>query len=251
MMAQQRRVEVISNNLANVNTTAFKRSRAHFEDLLYQTVQGPGVPVAPGAQGTPVIQVGRGTRLTAVQRVDAQGGIEPTGRPLDFAIAGDGYFQVRLPDGRAAYTRDGSFNISAEGLLVTQSGYTIDPELIIPQDATELSVSKTGVVTMKTAYRAEPIELGRIELARFLNSPGLEAMGENLLVETEASGRPIYGFPQEEDFGRILQHNLETSNVQIVQEMVEMITALRAYEVNSKAIRTSEQMSEIANSMVR
>lgn len=251
MIAQQRRVEVISNNLANVNTTAFKRSRAHFEDLLYQTVQGSAVSATTGAQGTPLIQIGRGTRLVAVQRVDEPGGIEQTGRPLDFAIAGDGYFQVRLPDGRSAYTRDGSFNISPEGLLVTQGGYIVEPELIIPQDATELSVSMTGVVTMKTAYRAEPLELGRIELARFTNSPGLEAIGENLLVETEASGRAIYGFPQEEGFGRVLQSSLETSNVQIVQEMVDMITALRAYEVNSKAIRTSEQMSEIANSMVR
>lgn len=251
MIAQQRRVEVISNNLANVNTTAFKRSRAHFEDLLYQTVQGARVSGTPGVENAPLIQIGRGTRLVAVQRVDAPGGIEQTGRPLDFAIAGEGYFQVRLPDGRSAFTRDGSFNISPEGLLVTQGGYVVEPELIIPRDATELSVSTTGVVTMKTAYRTEPIELGRLELARFTNSPGLEAIGENLFVETEASGRAIYGYPQEEGFGRVLQANLETSNVQIVQEMVDMITALRAYEVNSKAIRTSEQMSEIANNMIR
>lgn len=251
MIAQQLRVEVISNNLANVNTSGFKRSRAHFEDLLYQTVQGPAVVGNPDAESLPAIQIGRGTRLSAVQRIDAQGPIEPTNRPLDLAIEGDGFFQVHLPNGSIAYTRDGSFNISDQGVLVTSGGYGLLPGIAIPPEASQLGISRTGVVTAIMGDTASPVELGRIELARFANSPGLLALGENLYAETPASGPPVVGMPQEEGFGRLLQGALEGSNVEIVQEMVDMIAALRAYEISSKAVQVGEQMSETTNAMVR
>lgn len=251
MKAQQTRVEVIANNLANVSTTAFKRSRAHFEDLLYQTVQAGSTVNGAGAGTTAEIQVGRGTRLAGVQRVDVQGPLEQTGRPLDFAIEGDGFFQVQLPSGENAYTRDGSFTISDQGMLVTSGGYSVVPGLPVPADATGLSVSRTGVVTVSVPGSAQSVELGRLELARFSNAPGLRALGENLYQETEASGSPQLGYPQEQGFGRVVQGALEASNVEIVQEMVEMITAMRAYEINSKAVQSAEQMAETANNLVR
>jgi len=251
MQAQQTRVEVISNNLANVNTTAFKRSRAHFEDLLYQTEQGTQTIDGADADTTAAIQIGRGTRLAAVQRVDLQGTIEQTGRPLDLSIEGEGYFQVELPDGTLGYTRDGSFAISDQGTLVTNSGYTVVPGISVPTDATELTISRTGVVSVQTVGAGGSLEVGQIELARFANAPGLRAMGENIMTATEASGEPLIGYPQESGFGRILQGTLEGSNVEIVQEMVDMITAMRAYEINSKAVQSAEEMTQIANNLVR
>jgi flagellar basal-body rod protein FlgG len=251
MMAQQTRVEVISNNLANVNTTGFKRSRAHFEDLLYQTVQGAQSVQGSEADVTQAVQVGRGTRLAGVQRVESQGPLQSTGRPLDLAIEGGGFFQVELPNGEVGYTRDGSFTISDQGTLVTNGGYAMMPGISIPPEATNLVVSRTGVVTVEMRGSPQGVEVGRIELARFPNSAGLEAMGENLFRETSASGPPTPGFPQDDGFGRVLQGTLEGSNVEIVQEMVEMITALRAYEINSKAVQSSEEMAEIANSLLR
>ena len=251
MMAQQTRVEVISNNLANVNTTGFKRSRPHFEDLLYQTVQGPQGVEGEDIESTEAIQIGRGTRLAAVQRIHLQGPIQQTGRPLDLSIEGEGLFQARLPDGTTGYTRDGSFTVSDRGTLVTHGGYTVLPGVNVPEDATELVISRNGVVTLTVAGSPDPLEIGRIEMARFTNAPGLRNIGENLLTETSASGEPVVGFPQDGGFGRLIQGSLEGSNVEIVQEMVEMITAMRAYEINSKAIQTSEQMADVANSMVR
>jgi flagellar basal-body rod protein FlgG len=251
MTAQQLRTEVIANNLANVNTTGFKRSRANFEDLLYQTVQGQAAVGAPDARTTPAIQVGRGTHLAGVQRVHTQGSLEVTGRPLDLAIEGSGFFQVQLPDGSMAYTRDGSLSISDTGTLVTSSGYTVVPGIRIPNDISEIVFSPTGVITGVRTASADQIELGRIELARFTNEAGLMSKGENLYAATAASGDPTLGYPQEEGMGRVLQGALESSNVEIVQEMVEMITSMRAYELNSKAIKNSEEMLQIATGMVR
>jgi flagellar basal-body rod protein FlgG len=250
MAAQQRRVEVISNNLANVNTTGFKRSRAHFEDLLYQTIQGSGLGDA-GLGTTDPVQVGRGTRLAAVQRMDGQGPLENTGRPLDLAIEGEGLLQVRMPNGEMAYTRDGSLTISSDGTLVTHGGYEVFPGITIPEQATGISVTPRGVVTVQMQSAADVVEIGRIELARFANVPGLQAMGENLYAETPASGPPLTGYPQDQGFGRVIQGHLEASNVEIVTEMVDMIAALRAYEINSQAVKTSEQMAETATHMVR
>lgn len=252
MRAQQTRTEVISNNLANVSTTGFKRSRAHFEDLLYQTVQGSSTVGQDATSTMPAIQVGRGTRLSAVQRLHTQGALEQTNRPLDLAIEGEGFFQVELPNGTIGYTRDGSFTISDEGRLVTQGGYSVVPGIDIPDDASSISISRTGIVTVQVdgdATRSE--EVGRIELARFANPTGLLAMGENLYSQTAASGEPILGYAQEDGLGRLIQGSLESSNVEIVQEMVDMITSMRAYEVNSKSIRNSEEMLQIANQLVR
>ncbi len=251
MTAQQRRIEVISNNLANVNTTGFKRSRAHFEDLLYQTEQGPTNVDNPDASTLNEIQVGRGVRLTAVQRNDAQGPLEQTGRSTDMAIEGNGYFQVTLPNGQQAFTRDGNFSISDQGVLVNNGGYRVGGDISIPVDATTLIISRTGVVTVSTATNADPVEIGQVEMARFNNPGGLSAIGENLFVETPASGQPAVGFPGEDGFGRVLQGHLESSNVELVQEMVDMITAMRAYEINSKAVQSGEEMAQIANNLVR
>ena len=252
MAAQQTRTEVIANNLANVNTTGFKRSRAHFEDLLYQTIQGPATLGSRDTEKLPVIQVGRGVRLDAIQRIDSQGSLEQTERPLDVAIEGEGYFEVQLPNGNSAYTRDGSFQISDQGVLVTNTGYSVQPTIKIPKNAGSITISQTGVVTAKDiGGQGQDQELGRIELARFVNPAGLEANGENLYTETSASGEPVHGFPQDDGMGRLAQGNLEASNVEIVQEMVDMITSMRAYEINSKAIKNSEDMSQVANSLLR
>ena len=251
MMAQQLRTEVISNNLANVNTTGFKRSRAQFEDLLYQTVQGAAVVGTPENQTQPAVQIGRGTRLVGVQRLHSQGTMETTDRPLDIAIEGEGFLQVSLTGGQTGYTRDGSLGISDQGVLVTAQGYPVQPNIKIPEDATGITISRTGIVSVTRGQSNEPQELGRLELARFANPAGLQAMGENVYQSTAASGEAVTGFPSEEGFGRVVQGALEGSNVEIVQEMVDMITAMRAYEINSKAIKNSESMLEIANNLVR
>jgi flagellar basal-body rod protein FlgG len=250
MAAQQLRSEVIANNLANVNTTGFKRSRPQFEDLLYQTIQNGGFVDTRDARATPAIQVGRGVHLTAIQRMHGQGTIENTARPLDLAIEGDGFFQIQLPDGSTGYSRDGGLQISDQGVLVTNNGYAVMPTVRIPTDAANLTVSRTGVVTSDRGD-GQTQELGRIELARFANPAGLLNLGENLYRQTPASGNPILGFPQDTGFGRVLQGNLEGSNVEIVQEMVDMITAQRAYELNSKAIKNADEMGSIANGLIR
>ncbi len=252
MMAQQLRTEVIANNLANVNTTGFKGSRAHFQDLLYQTVQGAAVVGAPDSNTTPAIQVGRGTKLAAVQRLHTQGPVEETSRPLDLAIEGEGFFQIQLPNGQIAYTRDGSFGISDTGTLVTSEGFALVPGIKVPTDASDLSISSSGVVSVQQGNdTSQKQELGRIEIARFMNPAGLQSMGQNLYSETPASGQPTVGFPADEGMGQLLQGHLEGSNVEIVQEMVDMITSMRAYEINSKAIKNAEEMMSTANNMIR
>jgi flagellar basal-body rod protein FlgG len=251
MLAQQTRTEVIANNLANVNTTGFKRSRAHFVDLLYQTVQGAATVVGTDAGTTPAIQVGRGTRLAGVQRLHGNGPVEATQRPLDIAIEGDGFLQVQLEDGGVAYTRDGTLQMSDQGVLVTSGGQTIVPGIRLPDDATQISISRSGVVSAVRSGETAPTELGRLELAHFANASGLEAIGDNLYLATPASGEPAIGFPGEQGMGRVLQGHLEGSNVEIVQEMVDMIAAMRAYEINSKTIQNVEQMSDVASNLLR
>ena len=251
MMAQQTRTEVIANNLANVNTTGFKRSRAHFEDLLYQTVQGQSVLGSQDSNVAPAIQVGRGTRLAAVQRVHDQGTLEVTSRDLDIAVEGDGMFQVQLRSGETAYTRDGSFGISDRGEVVTSDGYGMVPPIRVPHDAKQLTISTSGVVSVLKGTDTNPTEIGRIELARFANPSGLLTMGQNLFGATAASGQPVVGFPDEQGMGKTVQGSLEGSNVEIVTEMVEMIAAMRAYEINSKAIKQADEMGQIANNMTR
>lgn len=250
MAAQQTRTEVIANNLANINTTAFKRSRASFEDLLYQSIRDVQVVGNADADTTGAIQVGRGVRLASVSRINAQGSLEQTGRPLDIAVEGEGLFAVRMNTGARAYTRDGGLEVSDQGVLVTKGGLTIEPGIRIPEGATEISIGRTGVVSVLRPG-GELVEIGRIALHRFPNPAGLLSLGENLYTETPASGTPLEGAPEDEGFGRIVQGYTEASNVEIVQEMVEMIAAQRAYEINSKSVKTADEMSEVATQMIR
>lgn len=252
MIAQQRLIDVIANNLANVNTTGFKRSRASFEDVLYETLQGENLVNYQSAETVAPVQVGKGVRVASVQRFHQQGTLNQTGRPLDLAIEGDGMFQVQRPDGSTAYTRDGSFTLSNTGALVNSNGYLVQPGVTIPSDAAEVNISANGIVAVRSgAVGAEPVEIGRIELVRFANPAGLESLGENLYRETVASGQPINGQPQDAGFGRIAQGTLEGSNVEIVVEMTDMIAAQRAYEINAKAIRATDDMMQATNDLVR
>ncbi|HEU4587350.1 MAG TPA: flagellar basal-body rod protein FlgG [Gemmatimonadales bacterium] len=249
MKAQQLMVDTIANNLANVNTTGFKRSRVSFEDVLYETIQGAQVVNPKDQQTLAPVQIGKGVRLSAILRLHSQGAPEQTGRPLDLAIDGDGFFQVQRPDGTTAYTRDGTFTMSDTGAITTNGGYRLVPNITVPPDAQTLTISPAGVVT--ATNNGNTIELGRIELARFVNPSGLMALGENQYAETAASGQPITGAPQEPGFGRLLQGTLESSNVEIVQEMTDMIAAQRAYEINAKAVQAGEDMMQATNGLIR
>ena len=251
MIAQQRMIDVIANNLANVNTTGYKRSRTSFEDVLYETLQGVRIVNYRASETISPIQVGKGVRLAAVLRLHSQGASETTQRPLDVAIEGGGFFQVERPDGSVAYTRDGSFNLSDTGALVTNGGYLLEPGIIVPLDATEITISPSGTVSVTGEGSTSPMEIGRIELARFLNPTGLLSIGENQYLETSASGEPILGYPNGGGFGRLLQGALEASNVEIVREMTDMIAAQRAYEINARAITAGDQMMQITNDLIR
>jgi flagellar basal-body rod protein FlgG len=251
MAAQQTRTDVIANNLANVNTTSFKASRPNFVDLLYQTVQGEQTVGSGDANTTQAIQVGRGTRLVGIERVQSQGALAQTSSPTDLGINGDGYFQVQQTNGQISYTRDGSFQISDQGSLVTSEGLTVMPGIKIPANSTNLTVSTNGIVSATQAGASASTELGRIELARFANPAGLLALGDNLFQATSASGDAVAGYPGDDGLGQVKQGYLEGSNVDIVQEMVNMIDAQRAYEINSKAISNSDTMMGIANNLVR
>ncbi len=251
MESQQLNLDVISNNLANVNTTGFKRSRVNFEDALYESVQGARVVNYQGSGTLSPIQVGKGVRVSAIERLHSQGAPERTDRPLDIAIEGDGFFQVERPDGKIAYTRDGSFSLSDSGSLVTAGGYLVQPGITVPPEASQLTISPNGTVSAVTQGSSDPVEIGRIEIARFLNPNGLQAIGENEYVETPASGEPMTGFPQDEGFGRLTQGALESSNVEIVQEMTDMIAAQRAYEINAKAIKAGDEMMQTTHEIIR
>jgi flagellar basal-body rod protein FlgG len=251
MLAQQRMIDVIANNLANVNTTGFKRSRVSFEDVLYETVREGRIADAQSKETLAPVQIGKGVRISGVLRMHGQGSAETTGRPLDMSIEGDGLFQVQRPDGTVAYTRDGNFSLDASGALVTTSGYHVLPGLTMPADATEIAVAPNGTVSARLPGSSEPTEVGRLELARFLNPSGLSSIGENQYVATDASGEPVTGLAGEDGFGRVMQGTLESSNVEMVQEMTDMIAAQRAYEINAKAVRTAEEMMQQSNDLLR
>jgi flagellar basal-body rod protein FlgG len=253
MRAQQTRIDAIANNLANVNTTAFKRSRANFEDMLYETLQGSQLVRYQGTETLAPIQIGRGVRLADVQRIQTQGTFETTDNPFDIAIEGDGFFQIQMPNGNTGYTRDGTFTRAADtGALVTHAGFTLQPEISIPPEATQVTISPTGVVSAILGNSGQQVELGQLELTRFANPSGLLSLGGNNYAATPASGDPMTGAPMDEGFGQVVQGALETSNVEIVQEMVDMIAAQRAYEVNSKAIKTAEEMIQtVTNDLIR
>lgn len=251
MVAQQMNVDNIANNLANVNTTGFKRSKVEFQDVLYQNYKRAGSASAVGAEVPTGLAIGYGTRVAATVRHFDGGTLMSTGNPLDMAIGGDGFFQVQYPDGTTAYTRDGSFKLSADGRIVTSDGFFMLPELSVPEDATAVSVGSDGVVEVLLAGQEEPTQIGQIELARFINPAGLMAIGRNLLVPTGASGDPMTDVPTQNGLGRIDQGYLEMSNVKVIDEMVNMIVAQRSYEMNSKAIQTADDMAGIANNLKR
>ncbi|GAB4373622.1 MAG: flagellar basal-body rod protein FlgG [Calditrichia bacterium] len=251
MQAQKLTIDVIANNLANVNTTGYKRTHLEFQDLLYETIKAAGEATGPQEQTPSPLQIGNGTRAVATQRSFQQGAVMATENPLDVAIQGDGFLLVRLPDGTTAYTRDGSLKMTADGTLVTSDGYIIEPEIAIPEDADQLIIRKDGQIEVIITGETEPTPLGQLELARFVNPTGLEAIGQNLFRETSASGAPFIGTPGQEGLGLIHQGYLETSNVDVVQEMVEMIEAQRAYELNSKTIKTTEDIYRVVNQLKR
>ncbi len=249
MIAQQTNLDVVSNNLANANTAGFKKIRADFEDLLYQIDREPGAPVEPDSMIPTGIQVGLGTRVVGTNRIMTAGNLEVTGGELDVAIEGDGFFQVTLPSGDIAYTRDGSWSLDGDGQIVTSNGYLLEPAITIPEDALEIVISTTGDVSVKLPNETDPQNVGQLELARFVNPAGLKAVGKNLFLETPASGAPIVAEPGDEGMGTTMQTILELSNVQVVEEMVNMIVAQRAYEANSKTIQTADSLLQIANNL--
>jgi len=251
MAAQQMNVDNIANNLANVNTTGFKKSRVEFQDVLYRNYRRAGISTGGGARVPTNLAVGYGTRPIATTREFSVGDFTPTGNPLDLAIAGNGFFQINMPDGTIAYTRDGAFKLSAEGEIVTVDGFFLLPEVTVPEDATSIAVGIDGEISVMLVGNEEPQVIGRIELAKFVNPAGLSAVGHNLYTQTPASGDPILGDPADEGLGKIDQGYLELSNVKVVDEMVNMIIAQRAYELNSKVIQTSEDMTQIANNLKR
>jgi flagellar basal-body rod protein FlgG len=251
MTAQQTNIDVIANNLANVNTVGFKAARVDFQDLVYQTIREPGASATETTQLPTGVQVGLGARYAAIQRIFSPGELRQTGNSLDLAIQGDGFFQIQLPDGRTAYTRDGTFKLDGQGRLVNSDGHPLQPEMVIPADATHVSVGSDGTLSVTVAGQAEAQQLGQITLAKFLNPAGLLSMGGNLLLPTAASGEPLIATPGTEGIGGIGQGLVEMSNVNIIEEMVSMIVAQRAYEVNSKSIQVADEMLAMANNLHR
>jgi flagellar basal-body rod protein FlgG len=238
---------VTSNNLANVNTTGFKRSRAVFEDLLYQNNGQAGAQSSEDTQINSGLMVGTGVRVVATEKIFNQGNVMQTGNTLDMAIEGRGFFQILTPDGSLAYTRDGTFQVNADGEMVTAKGYALQPGIAIPEDALSVTIGTDGIVSVLQPGNSSPVEVGTIQLANFVNPAGLQPVGQNLFMESGSSGSPQTGTPGLDGIGRIAQGSLETSNVNTVEELVNMIETQRAYEMNSKAIATAEQMLEFAN----
>ena len=253
MTGQQFNIDTISNNLANVNTTGFKQNRPDFEDLLYQTLRLAGTPATEVTVVPTGVQVGHGVRPAATQKIFTQGALQSTGNAPDLAIEGEGFFRVLQYDGTFGYTRDGSFKIDSNGQIVNSNGYRLLPEIVLPEGflSDSLTISQDGRVSVKVGGSDEPVEVGQIELYRFVNPAGLEAIGENLLKQTNASGESIAGRPGFDGMGKVLQRFLEMSNVSVVREMVNMIVAQRAYELNSRAIQTSDSMLATATSLKR
>jgi flagellar basal-body rod protein FlgG len=252
MTAQQLNMDVIANNLANVNTTGFKRSRADFQDLLYQNWRAAGTSAAEGAQVPTGIQVGLGTQTAAVERVLSQGDFRQTGNALDLVVEGEGFFQVQLTDGQIGYTRDGTFKLDSQGRVVNSDGNPLLPEITLPPEAGgRVTVAQDGTVFASLPGSATPQKLGQVQLARFVNPTGLESVGRNIYRPTAASGNPTTGTGGLDGFGTLGSGFLEMSNVKVVEEMVDMISAQRAYEINSKSIQAADEMLQVANNLRR
>lgn len=248
--AQQLKMQIIANNLANVNTNGFKRDRANFESLLYQVMRSGGAQTSDGTMLTSSSTIGTGVRLVSTDKLYTQGSLTSTENAMDMAIDGQGFFQVLLPDGRMGYTRNGAFSRDANGTLTTASGYVVQPQIQIPDGATEINVGANGVISVLAGGSSSPQEVGQLTLVDFTNPRGLQPIGENFVVETPASGTPIEGNPFEGGFGKITQGYLEGSNVNVVQQLVDMIETQRAYEVSSKSITAvDEMMKYISNNL--
>jgi flagellar basal-body rod protein FlgG len=242
MEGQQSKIDVVANNLANVNTVGFKKSRANFADLLYETMLPPGGAAAEGRQIPSGIQIGHGSRLVDTQKSFSPGKMTQTGNPLDLAVEGDGFFQVSLPDGRLGYTRAGAFRTDSQGRMTTPDGNLLEPSIVLPSDATQVTVGKDGTISVTLAGQTQPTQVGRLQLTAFANPGGLQALGNNVYIETAASGPPRQGNPGAEGFGALSQGFLELSNVKVVEEMIELIVAQRAYESNSRVIKAADEM---------
>jgi flagellar basal-body rod protein FlgG len=249
MAAQQSNIDTISNNLANVSTTGFKKNRVEFQDLLYQTIRPAGMTNSMGTQYPTPIEIGHGTMLSSTQKSFLQGALVATNNTLDVAIQGEGFFAIQNPNGDVNYTRDGSFKLDAQGNVLTSNGYFLEPPVTIPQDASSVVIRENGDVVITTPANTASQVIGTIKLSNFVNPAGLESMGENLFKSTEASGEAVDGVPGTGNYGTLAQGQLEASNVEVVEEMVNMITSQRAYEMNAKAITTSDQMLQDANNL--
>ncbi|MDJ0721299.1 MAG: flagellar basal-body rod protein FlgG [Desulfobacterales bacterium] len=251
MKSQAVNIDIISNNLANVNTSGFKRSRADFQDLLYETLRPAGTSSSENSEVPTGIQIGHGSRLVASQKVFTQGDFQQTKNELDIAIEGNGFFQITQPNGDTAYTRDGTFKMDASGRIVTSDGFALSPEITIPTDSISLSIGIDGTVSVLQAGSSAPTEIGTITLARFVNPAGLHSIGRNLFIPTNASGDAIEGTAGLDGLGTLAQGFIEMSNVSVVDEMVKMISAQRAYEINSRTIQAADEMLQQANTVKR
>lgn len=251
LTAQQHYIEIISNNLSNVNTTGFKKVRPEFQDLLYETLRPAAGNRRVAVEPLNEVQIGSGVELVGTTKQFSQGDVTQTNNPLDVAINGDGFFIIKKPDNSYAYTRDGSFRLDKNGLITTSNGYQLDPGFNIPNDAIEIQISREGVVSVLLDGGVEEQTLGQIELARFINPAGLKSIGSNLYAETQASGQAFFETPGTNNTGELIQNHLETSNVDIVEEMVNMIMAQRAYEINSKSVQTANEILRTATSLKR
>lgn len=251
MNAQQHQLDVISNNIANVNTTGFKKDRAEFQDLMYETLNYTAGATSDVTTNPTGIDVGLGVRISGIQKSFLSGDLKETGNDFDLAIEGKGFFKVTLPDGETAYTKNGAFKLDAEGNIVNGNGYPMDPQIVIPTNITDITITETGRVTGKNPTTGATEDFGQITIADFINPAGLSPMGGTLFQESEASGAPLDANPGTDQFGNLRQGMIETSNVKLVNEMVDLITAQRAYEANSKAINTSDTMLDVANRLKR
>jgi flagellar basal-body rod protein FlgG len=251
MIAQQTNIDNVAHNLANVNTTGFKKSRVEFEDLVYQEIRAAGASASATTEAPVGLEVGLGTRAVATARNFSAGNLRSTSAPLDMAIQGEGFFKVSLPDGTTGYTRAGTFHLDAQGLMVTSEGYSVDPQISVPPNATSVSISRDGVVSAVIAGQSASQQLGTLEIANFSNAAGLRPLGGNLFATTTASGEPESGAPGTDGRGTLLQGFVEDSNVSVVEEMVNMIIGQRAYEANSRVVKAADEMMSQVNSLVR
>ncbi|MGC8554875.1 MAG: flagellar basal-body rod protein FlgG [Candidatus Acidulodesulfobacterium sp.] len=250
MEGQQIEIDNIANNLANTNTTGFKESRVNFEDLFYQTIKSPGAYSSEYTQSPTGIQIGLGSKVSSIEKEFTQGDLQQTSNPLDIAISGQGFFQVQMPDGETAYTRDGTFDTNSQGQLVDANGYPLIPTITIPPNATSVTISENGTVTAVISGQTNPAQIGTISLANFINPAGLNSIGSNLFLQTSASGVPQVGTPNENGLGTLQQGFLEMSNVNLVGQMVDMITAQNAYTIDSKAMTTANQMLQTMSGLI-